>query len=55
MALVMEPVSKWTTGQVVNWMKGRKDARARAHTHTLMMTMTDSIRMTEARKSLGGV
>lgn len=40
----MEPVSKWTTGQVVNWMKGRKDARA--HTHALMMIMTESIRMT---------
>uniref|UniRef100_A0A674N190 Connector enhancer of kinase suppressor of Ras 2 n=1 Tax=Takifugu rubripes TaxID=31033 RepID=A0A674N190_TAKRU len=25
MALVMEPVSKWTTGQVVDWMKGLDD------------------------------
>ncbi|XP_061105093.1 connector enhancer of kinase suppressor of ras 2-like isoform X1 [Conger conger] len=25
MALVMEPVSKWTTSQVVNWMKGLDD------------------------------
>lgn len=49
MALVMEPVSKWTTGQVVNWMKGRKDARA--HTHALMMMiMTESIRMTGREK-----
>ncbi|CAF88079.1 unnamed protein product, partial [Tetraodon nigroviridis] len=23
MALVMEPVSKWSSGQVVDWMKGR--------------------------------
>lgn len=23
MALVMEPVSKWSSGQVVDWMKGK--------------------------------
>lgn len=25
MALVMEPVSKWSSGQVVDWMKGRTE------------------------------
>lgn len=43
MALVMEPVSKWTTGQVVNWMKGREGA----------CTHTDHDN--EAGKSVGGV
>lgn len=40
MALVMEPVSKWTTGQVVDWMKGRKHARVHARVHTVSPTHT---------------
>lgn len=35
MALVMEPVSKWSTSQVVDWMKGgqQKHTHRYAHTH----------------------
>lgn len=34
MALVMEPVSKWSTSQVVDWMKGTDASGARTHAHT---------------------
>lgn len=32
MALVMEPVSKWSSGQVVDWMKGKISGTTRAET-----------------------
>lgn len=36
MALVMEPVSKWSSSQVVDWMKGKTGGTTRAWTESVL-------------------
>ena len=41
MALVMEPVSKWSTNQVVDWMKGGLQKHTHTETHTRWVVIID--------------
>lgn len=57
MALVMEPVSKWSSGQVVDWMKGRTEpwnvfsAAASCRDVELQLRVVDSVKMPKKNKN----
>lgn len=59
MALVMEPVSKWSSGQVVDWMKGRTEplmgsvfcAAASCRDVELQLRVVDSVKMPKENKN----